>query len=117
VHRNYGNANSNVGHNLVLQGYYQPHFDAPSMHFANGFEFSTMTYLNSGFPINELAGTDLNDEGVSNDRPLFVARNSLTGRGLKEEDAQLKRYINIREGLHLAVFIESENLFNTNNLN
>lgn len=117
IYRDYGNADSNVGHNLVLQGIYTTKFDAPEMRFFNNFEISTMTYLNSSFPINELAGTDLNNDGVTNDNPLYVARNSLTGRGLKEEDVQIKRYFNIREGIHLAAFIESENLFNTNNLN
>jgi hypothetical protein len=117
IHRDYGNADSNVGHNFVLQGIYTTKFNSEALRYFSGFEFSTMTYLNSGFPVNILAGTDLNNDGVLNDRPVFVARNSLTGRGLKEEDAQIKRYFSIRDRVHLAGFMQVENLFNTNNLN
>jgi Carboxypeptidase regulatory-like domain len=117
IHRDYGNADSNIGHNLVLQGLYQPVLSPHSLHWLNGFEFSTITYKNSGFPINVIAGTDLNNDGVVNDRPLFEARNSLTGRGFSQVSAQVKRYFNVREHVQLAAFIEAENLLNTNNLN
>jgi hypothetical protein len=117
IHRDYGNADNNATHNLVIQGLYQPIFGAHSMRWLNGFEFSSMTYMNSGFPINEIAGTDLNNDGVVNDRPLFVGRNSLNGSGLSQEDAQIKRYFNIGEHVRVAAFFEAENLLNTNNLN
>jgi len=117
IHRDYGNADNNATHNLVIQGLYQPIFNARSMRWLNGFEFSSMTFMNSGYPINPIAGTDLNNDGVVNDRPLFVGRNSLTGSGLSQVDAQIKRYFNIGEHLHLAAFFEAENLLNTNNLN
>jgi hypothetical protein len=117
IHRDYGNADSNVRHNFTLQGLYTTKFNAPALHYLSDFELSTMTYLNSGFPINELAGTDLNNDGVLNDRPLYVARNTLTGRGLKEEDAQIKRYFHIGDHIQLAAYVQAENLFNTNNLN
>jgi hypothetical protein len=117
IHRDYGNADSNVGHNLVLQGLYQPTFGAQHLRWLNGFELSTITYLNSGYPINVIAGTDLNNDGVVNDRPLFQSRNSLTGRGFSQVSGQVKRYFNIGEYVHLTAFIEAENLLNTNNLN
>jgi hypothetical protein len=44
---------------------------------------------------------------IINDRPLFVSRNSLRGRGLSQEDAQLKRYFNFGERFHLAAFVEA----------
>ncbi len=116
VHRDHGNADNNATHNLAIQGLYQPKFNE-RMRWLNGFELSSITFMNSGFPINPIAGTDLNNDGVVNDRPLFVGRNSLTGRGLSQEDAQIKRYFNVRERLHIAAFLEAENLLNTNNLN
>jgi hypothetical protein len=76
-----------------------------------------MTFMNSGYPINPIAGTDLKNDGVINDRVSFVSRNSLYGRGLSQEDAQLKRYFNFGERFHLAAFVEADNLLNTNNLN
>jgi hypothetical protein len=117
IHRDYGNADSNIGHNLVIQGLYQPQFSGHSLHWLNGFELSTITYKNSGFPINVIAGTDLNNDGVVNDRPLFQSRNSRTGRGFSQVSTQAKRYFNVGEHVHLAAFIEAENLLNTNNLN
>jgi hypothetical protein len=117
LHRDYGNADSDIRHNLVLQGLYQPTLHAPSFKWLNGFEVSTITYMNSGFPINVIAGTDLNNDGVVNDRPLFESRNSIYGRGFSQVSAQLKRYVDIGERVHLAAFIGAENLLNTNNLN
>jgi hypothetical protein len=117
VHRDYGTADDNIGQNLVFQGLYQPTLNASSMRWLNGFEISTISYKNSGFPINVIAGTDLNNDGVVNDRPLFASRNSYTGRGFAQVSAQVKRYFNIGESVHLAAFIGAENLLNTNNLN
>jgi len=117
IHRDYGNADSNVKHNFTMQGIYTTRFQSHPLHLLSGFEFSNITYLNSGFPINQIAGTDLNNDGLTNDRVVGVARNSLTGRGLKEVDGQVKRYFNIGDRMRLAVFVQTENAFNTNNLN
>jgi hypothetical protein len=54
---------------------------------------------------------------VLNDRPLFEARNSMTGRGLSQVSAQIKRYFDVGDRVHLAAYIGAENLLNTNNLN
>jgi hypothetical protein len=117
IHRDYGNADNDTRHNLVIQGIYQPTGNDHLWRWLSGFELSSMTFINSGYPINPVAGTDLNQDGVINDRPNFISRNSLRGSGLSQEDAQLKRYFTIRERVHLAEFIEVENLLNTNNLN
>jgi carboxypeptidase family protein len=117
IHRDYGNADNDTRHNLVIQGIYQPTINGHSWNWLNGFELSSMTFINSGYPINPIDGTDLNQDGVINDRPNFVSRNSLRGSGLSQEDAQIKRYFNIGERVRLAAFIVAENLLNTNNLN
>lgn len=117
IHRDYGNADSNVGHNFTMQGIYLTKFEGHALRLLNGFEFSTMTYLNSGFPINQIAGTDLNNDGITNDRVVGISRNSLTGRGLREVDGQIKRYFKIGERIRIAAFLQTENAFNSNNLN
>lgn len=117
LNRDYGNADSDIRHNFTFQGIYTTHFSEPSLRWFSNFEFSSMAYLNSGFPINEVAGVDLNNDGVTNDRPLYVGRNTLRGRGLKEVDAQAKRYFHIGERVNIAGFMQVENVFNTNNLN
>ncbi len=115
--RDYGNADTDIRHNLVIQGVFRPTFTQQKLGWLNGFESSSTTYLNSGFAINPIAGTDLNNDGVVNDRPLFVGRNSLRARGLSQEDLELKRYFDFRERYHLSAFAIAENLLNTNNLN
>ena len=117
VHRDYGNADDDTRHNLTIQGLFRPTFSTHNLGWVNGFEFSSTTFINSGFPINPIAGTDLNDDGVVNDRQLFVGRNSLPSQGLSQEDVELKRYIDLRERLHFSAFVIAENLLNTNNLN
>ncbi len=117
IHRDYGNADSDIRHNLVLQGVYQPVLKNPSLHWLNQFEVSSITYLNSGFPINVTAGTDLNNDGVLNDRPLFEHRNSYYGRGLSQVSMQVKRYVQIGKYVQGAAYIGAENLFNSNDLN
>ncbi|GGG91837.1 TonB-dependent receptor [Silvibacterium dinghuense] len=116
LHRDYGNADADVRHNLVLQGLYQPTFKASPLHWMNQFELSTISYLNSGFPINVTAGTDLNNDGVVNDRPLFESRNSYRGRGFSQISMQVKRYFNIGEYVKASAYFGAENLFNSNNL-
>jgi len=111
----YGNADNDTRHNLAIQGLYQPSLHGAAR-WLNGFEISSTTFLNSGFPINPIAGTDLNGDGVVNDRLPFVSRNSLRGSGLSQEDAQIKRYFT-KDRLNLAAYIQAENLLNTNNLN
>jgi len=74
LHRDYGNADSDIRHNFTFQGIYTTKFNQGSLHWLSDFEFSTMAYLNSGFPINPVAGVDLNNDGVSNDRPPPVRR-------------------------------------------
>ncbi len=117
VHRDYGNADGDIRHDFVFQGLARPTFRADSAKWINGFELSTTTFLNSGFPINPIAGTDLNNDGVVNDRPLFVERNSLRGRGLHQADLELKRYFDFRDHYHLSAFVIAENISNSNNLN
>lgn len=115
--RDYGNADNDVRHNVVMQGLWQPTFHGEAAGWFNHFELSSITYLNSGYPINVIAGTDLNNDGVVNDRPLFEARNSARGPGFSQVSAQVKRYFDLGERVHLAAYFGAENLLNTNNYN
>ncbi len=115
--RDYGNADDDARHNLVLQGILEPVTSISQLKWINGFEFTSTYFYNSGFPINEVSGVDLNKDGILNDRPLFTARNSFRGPGLSEADAQLMRNFNFRERYHLSAFAAAENLLNTSNAN
>lgn len=115
IRRDYGNANDDVRHYLALQGILEPHVAADWAKWVNGFELTSTYFYNSGYPINVVSGVDLNKDGNTNDRPLFVGSNSLRGPGLSMEDAQLMRNFDLGERYRFSVFIAAENLLNTNN--
>jgi hypothetical protein len=116
VHRDYGNADDDVRHNFVMQGLYHPTFRSQATRWINGLQLSTITNINSGFPINEVAGPDLNGDGVANDRPFFVGRNSLPSRRYAVELGELSYNITLKDRYNFTAFVQSENLLNTNNL-
>ena len=113
--RDYGNAGTDVRHNIVLQGLYEPRFGSGGLRWVNGFEVSTMTYYNSGYPINIVSGVDLNNDGVLNDRPLYVSSNSIYGPSMLQVDARLARSFIVREHYRVQALIEAENLLNSTN--
>ena len=49
-------------------------------------------------------GTDLNGDGVNNDRPLFCGRNDATGYGFKEVNLRVSRTFRYRERYSLEAF-------------
>lgn len=110
--RDRGNANADVRHNWVLQGLWAPSFQAKSAKWFNGFEISSVVFFNSGYMINPLAGTDLNNDLVLNDRLPFRSRNSFTGPTFFQLDLRLTRRIRIADKQSLELIAESENLLN-----
>lgn len=112
LRRDYGNADNDLRHYFVGQGLYEPRFKEPSLKWINGFEISSMVFYNSGYPINAVAGVDLNNDGVSNDRPLYRGRNDVRGPGLFQMDARLQRTFRIRERYRLVGLLEAENALN-----
>jgi hypothetical protein len=102
----YGRRNGDITHSFVFNGLWSPSFALLS-----GFDFSTAIFYNSGFPINVLAGTDLNRDLVLNDRPLNTERNSVDGPSYFQTDVRLMRRFPVG-GATLALMVESENVFN-----
>ncbi|HMF78896.1 MAG TPA: TonB-dependent receptor [Bryobacteraceae bacterium] len=113
--RDYGNSEDDVRHYLVVQGLYEPLAHSHWLRWINGFEISTSALYNSGYPINVVAGTDLNNDGILNDRPLFRGRNDTTGPSIFQLDARLARSFTIAERYKLTAILESENLLNSTN--
>ena len=112
--RDYGSRESDVRHSVTVQAVYAPQFGG---RLVKGFELSTMTYYNSGYPINATAGADLNNDGVLNDRPLFRGRNDVGGPSLVQLDLRLSRNFLLRDRYQLAALIETENTLNSTNPN
>ncbi len=79
----------------------------------NGFNLSTMWYYNTGRPINGIAGTDLNNDTVVNDRPLYQGSNAYAGPAFFQADARLSRRFRITERHGIEGIFEVQNLTNT----
>jgi hypothetical protein len=78
----------------------------------SGNQIGVLLQFNSGLPINILANRDLNGDGVSSDRPLFVARNPLYLPVRKNVDVRYTRWIPIRGGVRGEIIAELKNAFN-----
>ena len=105
--RDYGNASTDVRHNFTAQGLWAPQFK-----FIKGLEVSSVFFYNSGYPINALAGADLNNDLVLNDRIVGRGRNAFQGPNFAQMDLRLARKIKIVEGQTLELIAESENFLN-----
>jgi hypothetical protein len=97
---------------MNLQALYAPHFSRRALQWINGFELSTITFFNSGFPVNAVSGTDDNNDLAVNDRLPGRSRNSLFGPDFFQTDVRLVRRIKIRERHNLELISEAENLLN-----
>ncbi len=117
IKRDYGLSSSDQRHRFVLQGVWQPH--TPLTGFAgqaaNGWLVAPNVTWTSGFPINAIAGSDLNGDSVNNDRPLYRGRNDTPGYGFQEVNLRVSRTFKLRERLGLEIIAEAENLFNSLN--
>jgi hypothetical protein len=60
-------------------------------------------------------GTDLNLDGINNDRPLFRGRNDTSGYGFKEVNLRISRTFRYKERYSLELIGEAENLLNSLN--
>lgn len=105
--RDYGNSSSDVRHNFTAQGLY-----APTWKFLRGFEFSSIFFYNSGYPINAQAGADLNNDLVLNDRLPFRNRFAFQGPDFAQMDVRLARRFKFLERHTIELIAESENFFN-----
>jgi hypothetical protein len=112
-----GNLNGDARHNINLGVLYAPSFQARALRFFNGWEWSSVTFWNSGYPIDPRAGVDLNSDLVLNDRPIGVARNSVAGPRFLQVDLRVARRVQWRDAQSLELFAESDNVLNTLNAN
>src|SRR5271157_4736434 len=110
--RDYGPSSSDQRHRFVLQGVWQPR--AKNAILSDWMVAPNVT-LTSPFPINVVQGTDLNGDGVNNDRPLYRGRNDTTGYGFKEVNLRISRAFRYKERYSLEVIAEAENLLNSLN--
>jgi hypothetical protein len=108
----------NQTHTLVVSGVIAPHImgDGIGAMLGNNNQVGLILQANSGLPFNIRSNLDLNGDGVSNDRPLNVQRN--TGRlgTLVTLDLRYSRFVPVRADTRAEVFFEAKNLFNRQNI-
>jgi hypothetical protein len=110
--RDYGPSSSDQRNRFVLEGVWQPRVRNA---FLDGWMIAPNVTLASGFPINVVQGSDLNGDGINNDRPLFRARNDTPGYGFKEVNLRISRAFRYKERYSLEIIGEAENLLNSTN--
>jgi hypothetical protein len=80
--------------------------------------FGTLTTIRSGLPFNITTGEDNNGDGVANDRPPGVGRNTGDGPGLISVDVHLGRKLTIQCGerrIDADIGVDSFNVLNHTN--
>ena len=82
----------------------------------NNNQFGFIVQANSGLPFNIRAATDLNGDGVLNDRPNGLERNAGRLGRVFYLDMRYSRFIPVRSGQRAELFLEAKNLFNTENI-
>src|SRR5262249_24048360 len=110
LRRDYGRSSSDQRHRFVHEGVWEPSVDSIAL---RGWMVAPNVTLTSSFPVNVGQGSDLNGDGVNNDRPLFRGRNDTPGYGFKEVNLRISRAFRISERYSLEIIGEAENLLNS----
>lgn len=105
IRRDYGWSSSDQRHRFVGAAVWQ----------WRGYMVSPNVTFTSAFPVTAVQGSDLNGDGVNNDRPLFRGRNDVRGYGFNEVNLRISKTIPIRERFRLELIAEAENLLNSTN--
>lgn len=110
--RDWGPSPGDVRHTASAQATFAPEVESGGFRWLTGFQLSTLVFYNSGFPVNALAGADLNNDLALNDRLPFRGRNAFTGPDYFQVDLRLSRRIRFSAASSLELMVESENLLN-----
>jgi len=79
----------------------------------NNNVFGVAIQMASGIPVNLRSSAELNNDATASDRPLGVARNSLSLPSRKNVDFRYSRKFRIQGAMAAEVIAEVKNLFNT----
>jgi len=114
-----GRSLSDQRHTLVVSLVARPTFRSDNKLLRiilNNNQFGVITYANSGYAFNIISLTDLNNDGMRQDRPLGITRNSGTTPPLFNLDLRYSRFIPFGERFKLEMFAEFTNFFNVNSI-
>jgi hypothetical protein len=108
----------NQTHTLAVSTVVAPHLAGGGIGpmLANNNQLGVIVQANSGLPFNIRSNLDLNLDGVPNDRPLDLERNSGRLGRVFNVDLRYSRFIPFSGERRGEVFFEAKNLFNTENV-
>lgn len=108
----------NQTHTLAISTVYQPIVtgDGIGAYLANNNQLGIIIQANSGLPFNIRSSRDLNLDGVTNDRPLGIERNSGRLGTVFNVDLRYSRFIPFATSKKGEIFVEAKNLFNRQNI-
>jgi hypothetical protein len=104
----------NQTHTFVLSTVIQPRVSGDGFWtaLANNNQLGLILQANSGLVFNVRSNQDLNQDGLLNDRPLDIDRNSGRLGSVVNVDARYVRFINLSGRVRAELFAEAKNLFN-----
>ena len=82
----------------------------------NNNQVGIILQANSGLPFNIRSNVDLNKDGVNNDRPVGIERNSGRLGRVANLDLRYSRFVPVRDTWRGELFFEAKNLFNVQNV-
>jgi hypothetical protein len=80
---------------------------------ADNNQLGLIVTWNSGLPFNIRSNLDLNQDGLTNDRPLGIERNAGRFGNVFNLDARYVRFIPLGARFRGELFVEAKNVFNT----
>jgi hypothetical protein len=118
IDRDKGITPFNQTHTFILSGLLAPKVSGGGVGAAliNNNQLGVIVQANSGLPFNIRANRDLNLDGVNNDRPIGIERNSGRLGRVFNVDARYVRFIPLGSRLRSELFVEAKNIFNTENV-
>jgi hypothetical protein len=118
LNRDKGVTPFNQTHTLSVSAVFAPSVSGSGMGavLINNNQLGIILQANSGLPFNIRSNLDLNRDGVNNDRPLGVDRNSGRLGRVANLDLRYSRFVPVREGQRIELFFEAKNLFDTENI-
>jgi hypothetical protein len=108
----------NQTHTFALSTVFQPTISGGGLRAAilNNNQLGVIVQANSGLPFNIRASQDLNGDGVLNDRPAGIERNSGRLGRVVNVDLRYSRFVPIRGATRIELFAEAKSLFNVVNV-
>jgi hypothetical protein len=105
----------NQTHTFVLSSLIAPKVSGSGVGamLLNNNQLGLIVFYNSGLPFNIRSNQDLNQDGLTNDRPIGIDRNTGRLSPVFNVDARYTRFITLTNRVRAELFAEVKNLFNT----